>query len=135
MTATGHHYDVKTVQKAVQQTIDSGTSLRGVEKNLKLDANEEEFSTPSFSSVRNWLGRIGLYELKREKEYRADWVFIIDITAGIGKQKCLVILGVSQQYLESEVFPLKRGLKHHEVQVLALSMMDSTRGELIEEKL
>lgn len=123
------------MQKAVQQTIDSGTSLRGVEKNLKLDAYEEEFSTPSFSSVRNWLRRIGLYELQREKEYRTDWVFIIDITAGIGKQKCLVILGVSQQYLKSKVFPLKRGLQHHEVQVLALSIMESTRGELIEQKL
>ena len=77
VTANRHHYDVETVQKAVQQTIDSGTSLRGVEKNLKLDVYEEEFSTPSFSSVRNWLGRIGLYELKREKEYRTDWVFII----------------------------------------------------------
>ena len=71
--------------------------------------------------MRNWLGRVGLYELQREKEYRSDWVFIIDLTAGIGKQKCLVILGVSQQYLESEVFPFKRGLKHHEVQLLGRS--------------
>jgi hypothetical protein len=107
VTAIGHHYSVQTVQKAVQQTIDSGSSLRGVEKNLKLEVSEEEETTPSFSSVRNWLGRIGLYELQREKEYRNDWVFIIDLTVELGKQKCLVILGVSQQYLESAVFPSK----------------------------
>lgn len=68
MTATGHHYSVQTIQKAVKQTIDSGSSLRGVEKNLKLDAFEEQVSTPSFSIVRNWLGRIGLYEQQKEKK-------------------------------------------------------------------
>jgi len=135
LTAIGHHYNVQTIQKAVKQTIDSGSSLRGVEKNLKLDTSDEEVSTPSFSIVRNWLGRIGLYELQREKEYRTDWVFIIDLTVELGKQKCLVILGVYQQYLESTVFPSKRGLKHHEVQLLALEIMESTIGELIEQKL
>lgn len=135
MTATGHHYSVQTIQKAVKQTIDSGNSLRGVEKNLKLDVSEEEVSTPSFSSVRNWLGRIGLYELQREKEERTDWVFIIDLTVELGKQKCLVILGVSQEYLESTVFPSQRGLKHNEVELLALEIMESTRGEIIEQKL
>lgn len=135
MTATGHHYSIKTIQKAVQQTIDCGSSLRAVEKNLKLDTSFDELSTPSFSSVRNWLGRIGLYELQRVKEYRTDWVFIIDLTVELGQQKCLVILGVSQQYLESSVFPLKRGIKHHDVQLLSLEIMESTRGELIEQKL
>jgi len=135
VTAAGHHYNVETIQKALKQTVDSGSSLRGVEKNLKLDVSEEEVSTPSFSSVRNWLGRIGLYELQREKEYRHDWIFIIDLTVELGKQKCLVIFGVSQQYLESSIFPLARGLKHHEVQLFSLEIMDSTRGEFIEEKL
>lgn len=135
MTAAGHHYNVETIQKALKQTVDSGSSLRGVEKNLKLDVSEEEVSTPSFSSVRNWLGRIGLYELQREKEYRHDWIFIIDLTVELGKQKCLVIFGVSQQYLESSIFPLARGLKHHDVQLFSLEIMDSTRGEFIEEKL
>lgn len=85
--------------------------------------------------MRNWLGRIGLYELQRVKEYRTDWIFIIDLTVELGKQKCLVILGVAQEYLESVVFSSKRGLKHHDVQLLALEIMDSTRGELIEQKL
>jgi len=135
LTAAGHHYNVEIIQKAVKQTIDSGNSLRGVEKNLKLDVSDEEISTPSFSSVRNWLGRIGLYELQITKEYRTGWVFIIDLTVELGKQKCLVVLGVSQQYLESTILPLSRGLKHHDVQLLALEIMDSTRGELIDQKL
>ncbi|MEH1767782.1 MAG: hypothetical protein V7L27_05795, partial [Nostoc sp.] len=55
------------IQKALKQTVDSGSSLRGVEKNLKLDVSEEEVLTPSFSSVRNWLGRIGLLNFKEKK--------------------------------------------------------------------
>ncbi|MEH2436852.1 MAG: hypothetical protein V7K25_21870 [Nostoc sp.] len=63
-----------------------------------MEVSEKEETTPSFSSVRNWLGKSGLYELQREKEYRNDWVFIIDLTVELGKQKCLVILGVLKPF-------------------------------------
>lgn len=92
-------------------------------------------ATPSFSSVRKWLGRIGLYELNREKERRDDWIFIVDLTVELGTEKGLVVLGVPEQLLLTEVFPSKRGLQHQDVQVLALEIMRSTKGELIEQKL
>lgn len=92
-------------------------------------------SKPSFSSVRKWLGRIGLYELNRDKEYRDDWIFIVDLTVELGNQKGLVVLGVPEQWLLTEVFPSRRGLQHQDVQILALEIMRSTKGELIEEKL
>ncbi len=91
--------------------------------------------TPSFSSVRKWLGRIGLYELNRDKEYRDDWIFIVDLTVELGKEKGLVVLGVSEKLLVEEVFPSKRGLQHQDVQILGLEIMSSTKGELIEQKL
>lgn len=92
-------------------------------------------ATPSFSSVRKWLGRIGLYELNREKERRDDWIFIVDLTVELGTEKGLVVLGGTEQLLLTEVFPSKRGLQHQDVQVLALEIMRSTKGELIEQKL
>ncbi|MBX9252504.1 hypothetical protein H1Q63_00620 [Desmonostoc muscorum CCALA 125] len=94
-----------------------------------------EYGTPSFSSIRKWLGRIGLYELNRKKEYRSDWIFIVDLTVELGTEKALVVLGVSQQLLEEQVFPLKRGLGHQDVELLALEIMYSTKGEYIEQKL
>lgn len=94
-----------------------------------------ECGTPSFSSIRKWLGRIGLYELSRVKEYRDDWIFIVDLTVELGAEKALVILGVPQQLLAEEVFPLKRGLGHQDVELLALEIMYSTRGEYISQKL
>jgi len=92
-------------------------------------------ASPSFSSVRQWLGRIGLYELTRKKEYRDDWIFIIDLTVELGTEKGLVVLGVSEQLLVEEVFPSRRGLQHQDVQILGLEIMSSTKGELIEQKL
>jgi hypothetical protein len=133
--AYGHHYSVKSIQISVQQVINCGSSYRGVVHTFELYQEILSQETPSFSSIRKWLGRIGLYELNREKEYRNDWIFIVDLTVELGTEKGLVVLGVSQQLLEEEVFPSKRGLQHQDVQILALEIMSSTRGELIEQKL
>ncbi|MEJ6487600.1 hypothetical protein N0Y54_41215 [Nostoc punctiforme UO1] len=86
-----------------------------------------EQGTPSFSSIRKWLGRIGLYELNREKEYRSDWIFIVDLTVELGTEKALVVLGVSQQLLEEQVFPLKRGLRHQAVSYTHLVVNEEWR--------
>jgi len=118
----------------VQQVIKCGNSYRGAEKTFDLYKELFLQETPSFSSIRKWLGRIGFFELTREKETRDDWIFIVDLTVELGTEKGLVVLGVSQQKLE-EILPLKRGLKHQDVQILALEIMRSTRGELIQEKL
>jgi hypothetical protein len=90
--------------------------------------------TPSCTGIRKWLGRIGVYELSREKEQRNDWIFIVDFTIELGKQKALVVLGVSQEHF-LEVVNENRGLSHCDVEVLGLEIMNSTKGELIEQQL
>ncbi len=76
-----------------------------------------------------------MYELQRKKEYRQDWIFIIDLTLELGSSKGLVILGVSQQHLVEQVLPQERALEHRDVELLAMEVMQSTQGKLIEEKL
>jgi hypothetical protein len=76
-----------------------------------------------------------LFELKREKEKREDWLFIVDLSVELGKEKCLVILGVSQKSYIEEVRKKGRGLTHQDVEVLGLEIMISTKGELIEKVL
>lgn len=131
----GHYYDVKTIQQAIHLLINSGISFRGVEKVFELFNDCESQSSPSFSGIRKWLGRIAIYELKREKEYRRDWIYIVDFTLALGKHKALVVLGVSQEYLLSNVIEEKRGLSHKDVEILALEIMESTKGEIIEKQL
>jgi len=138
LNAKNHHYTVNIVLITIELLIKCGISFRGVEKTLKLFNNMNNLElnkTPSFSCIRKWLGRIGLYEMNREKEYRNDWIFIIDFTLELGKQKVLVVLGISQQQLESEIIPNGRGLNHKDVEILGLEIMDSTKGEIIKEKL
>ena len=90
---------------------------------------------PSFTCIRKWLARIGVYELTKEKQYRDDWIFIVDFTLELGKQKALVVLGVSQEYLNEQVLPQKGVLSHQDMEVLALEIMNSTKGEIILNKL
>ncbi|MFM7907949.1 MAG: hypothetical protein ACKPA9_23155 [Microcystis sp.] len=130
----GHSYDVKTIQPALGLLIDCGISLRATEKVFELFDSESK-TTPSFSCIRKWLGRIGIYELTRKKEYRDDWIFIIDFTIELGKQKALVVLGVSRQYLIEQVIAQERGLSPEDVELLGLEIMDSTKGEIILSKL
>ena len=65
---------------SLKQIIISGNSLRGVEKNWLIEREETEGDElekiPSYSAIRQWLGKLGLYELLREKEKRDDWIWI-----------------------------------------------------------
>jgi hypothetical protein len=97
--------------------------------------HDELQAIPSFTGIRKWLGRMGIYELKRENEYRDDWIFIVDFTVELGQQKALVILGVSQKYFQEEVLDRCRCLSHKDVEVLGIEIMDSTKGEMIEQQL
>lgn len=135
LNAQGHHYSIKTIQKSLDLMINCGISFRGIEKVFDLFRDLDSQKTPSFSSIRKWLGRIGIYELTREKERRDDWIFIVDFTLELGKQKALVILGIPQDNFVEIVANNKKGLSHEDVEVLAIEIMNSTRGELIEKAL
>jgi hypothetical protein len=77
----------------------TGMSLRGacsaVDCMHQIDVNWGfGFAVPHYTTVRLWLLRVGLHKLNRPKERASDWVWIIDHSNQIGKEKCLVILGV-----------------------------------------
>ena len=67
------------------------------------------FPVPHCTTVRLWLLRLGYHKLHRPKEQASDWVWIIDHSNQIGKEKCLVILGVrvSQLPPPGEEYPLR----------------------------
>ena len=117
----------------------SGNSLRGVAKNWSIEIRENqelrseiEEKVPSYTVVRQWLGKIGLYELQRPKEKRDDWIWIIDFTLELGTEKCLVILGVSVEFIPEKIKKLNGCLSHKDVEVLAREIMKSTKGEKVE---
>ena len=68
---------------------------------------EIEEKIPSYSVIRQWLGKIGLYELQRQKEKRNDWISIIDLTIELGTEKCLVILGIAGKVIKEKRLGVK----------------------------
>jgi hypothetical protein len=148
-----HHYSLKEMTISIKQVVVSCNSFKAVEKNREIEIREkteeiEEIKVgesrpiaskinkvPSYNTIRQWVGRIGLYELQRNKEIREDRTWIIDLSLELSTEKCLVILGVSQQYLLEKVWGEERGLKHEDVELLHIEIMKSTQGELIEDVL
>lgn len=118
-------------------------SFRGIAKTFEIlsidwaDPDQEKLSqrAPNFNTIRQWVLRLGLYELKRQKEYRTDWIFIVDMTIEIGKNKCLVILGIPQEKLAIIIEQEKRSLQHQDVEVLSVEVLNTTVGTVIFEKL
>lgn len=111
----------------------SMTSFRGVQQTFEVLAQYLTVPTPSMSSIRRWVLRLGLYELRRQREYREDWLYIVDLTIELGAAKCLVILGIPQARWKTIVEQEQRGLQHQDVEVLDLQVLESSRGEVIEQ--
>ena len=129
--AKGHEYPLYVMQLGIEQIVESLTSLRGSSKTFALFAQYFEVPAPSYSSVRSWLLRVGLYRLKQTPERRSDWIFIIDHTVELGQSKCLLILGVRGEALKGGEY----ALAHHDVEVLGLEVLAQSTGEIVAEKL
>ena len=87
--------------------------------------------SPHYSSIRNWVGRIGLYELSRQKQKRDDWIFIIDLTLELGQEKAMVIYGISENLWTEKILAEERGLKHTDGEILGIEITKSATGEWI----
>lgn len=130
-TPVGHTYPIYIIQIAIQLFIHSLTSLRGSQKTFEIFSQIIDISVPSFNSIRMWIYRVGLYELQREHEFRSDWIFILDHSIELGQVKCLVILGVTMEQLRNSGYKLK----HQDVEVLDIEVMEHSTGDMINNKL
>ncbi len=128
----GHHYKVQTIQVCVEQVLEAGNSYRGVAKTMKIFAQNFNIESPHYSTIRQWLGRIGLYELNREKEQLQDWICIVDLTLELGQEKALVIYGISEESWQSQVLQEGRALKHTDGEILGIEITRAATGEWIQ---
>jgi hypothetical protein len=122
-----HQYAVATIQQALRLVVEAHTSLRGTCQVLELFAA----AVPSLVSVQVWLYRCGLYLLSRPLERREDWILILDHTLELGVQKCLVMLGIPEAELQRSGY----SPSHRAMQLLALEVSATSRGEQIAQRL
>ncbi len=59
-----------------------------------------EINSPSQSTGRIWVKKIGYYCLNKPKPKADDWVLVIDESIGIGQEKLLLILGIRASMID-----------------------------------
>jgi hypothetical protein len=93
--------------------------------------SQPSYCTPVFSTVRDWLLKLGLFHLQQTHE-AGEWGWIVDCSIQMGAMKCLLILGVRLEVLK------KRGnftLSHNDVKPIILRTVESCPGEFVKEAL
>ena len=131
--AKGHHYTIQTIKVSLEQVLKTGNSYRGVATTMNIFSQSFQIESPHYSSIRQWLGRVGLYELRRKKEKRPDWIYVVDSTIELGQEKALVIYGISELNWQSQVLQQGRALKHTDGEILAIEVTQSATGEWVRE--
>lgn len=131
--ARGHHYALAIMVLALDWVCVANTSFRATARCFAVLAAVESpgAESPSFWTIRDWVLRLGLYEVERSKPRAADWVFIVDSSIAVGLHKALVILGVRLQTMKEHGF----NLRHQDVSTLELEVLRRCNGPTVLESL
>lgn len=120
-----HGYGARMVSLAINLARSVG--FRGAERVLQivfkwfgLDQN-----TPAWTSIRNWMQRLGIAELERPLEPTDDMVVLVDHSNQIGTEKVFVVLGIRA----SKLPPPGEAIKHEDVRVLKVEPASEWKKE------
>lgn len=86
--------------------------------------------TPSINTGKMWMMKLGYYRLMQIKEKALDWIWIIDHTIQMGKEKCLAILAIRAKDL-----PKTRALKYEDMEIIDLQPVETSTGEIVYQQL
>ena len=121
-----HHYSLLMIRLSIELQR-AYISLRGTCRVLELFDWALMENQPSVPTVQNWACRYALYLLNQPLEPRTDWVFVVDHTVALGKNKCLIILGISEEALARVDY----SPSHRDMQVLRLEVTELGTGEAV----
>ena len=130
----GHMYPLFVMQFGIEQIINSFSSLRGCQHALEFLL---KCPVPSFTTIQSWVFRLGLHEVQRQREWRADRIYLIDMTIELGKEKCLLIVGIPQANLPIITYSStgersnSYAIRHQDIEVLAVEVLNTPTGEII----
>ena len=119
---------------AIRCVLQAAASLRCASRSIDLFF-EMEYSqrlvAPSHVTIQNFILRLGLHELLRDKGRADDWIWLVDHTIQLGKTKCLLILGIRHRDWQQ----LRRPLRHQDLQVLELQPVEQSNGSIVDQQL
>jgi hypothetical protein len=88
-----------------------------------------DIKVPHFTTIRSWIYKIGLYELKKPLEKAEDWIWIADETIEMGALRCLAIIGVRFCQKGDDLT-----LEHKDMQLLNLYTGCGLTAKMIEDQ-
>jgi hypothetical protein len=120
---------VTLVSLALDLVLEAGVSLRGAAAVLERVGQQffPAVPTPSASSIRLWIQRLGCYALRQPLCRDTPWVWLIDHTMQIGAHKLFVVVGCP---LDRVPFG-QRSLALRDLQLIALTPMDGSSQEKV----
>jgi len=86
--------------------------------------------TPSINSGKSWMLKLGYYNLTKNQIIANDWIYIIDHSIQLGKEKLLLVLGIRAKDL-----PKDRALKYEDTEIIDLQPVKTSTGEIVYEQL
>ena len=124
----GHKYSSWLIKMAISLQVLCGLSYRQTKTSLSktLLLLGLKISSPSASTIRQWVQKQGLYELKaaQEREKARASVLIMDECAGIGEEKVLLILSVPIE----KWLACPKSLEYRDTSVITVESKKSWKG-------
>ena len=86
--------------------------------------------TPSINSGKLWMLKLGYYNLTKKQIIADDWIYIIDHSIQMGKEKLLLIVGIRAKDL-----PQDRALRYEDTEIIDLQPVKKSTGEIVHEQI
>ena len=86
--------------------------------------------TPSINSGKLWMLKLGYYNLTKKQTIADDWIYIIDHSIQMGKEKLLLIVGIRAKDL-----PQDRALRYEDTEIIDLQPVKKSTGEIVHEQI
>ena len=136
LSPVGGHWPVWCIALAVRLVTAFKLSLRSTPRVLAavfgvLAGRTADAAVMTWTTVRCWLMRLGLYALLRPLNRADDWAYLIDHTVQIGSVKCFAVVGVRLSQLP---YP-KRCLQREDLDLIALVPMVHSTAVTVEQAL
>lgn len=134
LKACGYKYNVEQIFLSIRCALEGATGFRPVSRIFSILQDILDFA-PAFSTIREWVLKLGLFMLGRPKE-KGEWIYVIDTSIQVGLMKCLLIVGVPLARLLSKREEKESFIPSHEdMEPLVIKTIDSCNGEVVRDAL
>jgi hypothetical protein len=93
----GQHYGLERIWQGLSCILSGKASLRAVPRLLEVFDSCYPVGTPAgvpdWTTSRMWLMRLGLSQLRQRVVKADDWVWLVDHSVQLGRDRCLAVLG------------------------------------------